>query len=102
MNRKIDIMGRIVLPKEMRDKLGFKDGDKATITLEGDRIVIRNDKKMNKLEDRKEKTINYIQALIDKKEMISSESLIKAIDILNGKVGAELTELLDILEGKDD
>lgn len=42
MNRKIDDLGRIVIPKEMRTKLDIKDGDSINIEVIDDKIVISN------------------------------------------------------------
>lgn len=43
MNRKFDKLGRIVIPKEMRDKLGLgKPGSEAKIELANDKIIISN------------------------------------------------------------
>lgn len=47
MNRSIDNLGRIVLPKEMRDKLGLKNGDEAFIELNNNKIVVSNPSKFN-------------------------------------------------------
>lgn len=39
--RKIDDLGRIVIPAEMRRVLGVQEGDELEITLSGDHIEIR-------------------------------------------------------------
>lgn len=39
--RRIDDLGRIVIPAEMRHVLGVKEGDQLEITLEGDHVAIR-------------------------------------------------------------
>lgn len=39
--RKIDDLGRIVIPAEMRRVLGIREGDPLEIALEGDHIEIR-------------------------------------------------------------
>jgi transcriptional pleiotropic regulator of transition state genes len=39
--RKIDDLGRVVIPAEMRHVLGVKEGDQLEITLESDHIEIR-------------------------------------------------------------
>ncbi len=39
--RKVDELGRIVVPKEMRTALEIKEGDRTEITLEGNSIVIK-------------------------------------------------------------
>lgn len=42
MNRKIDDLGRISIPKEMRDKIGLANGSEAKIELKGNKIVLSN------------------------------------------------------------
>ena len=39
--RKIDDLGRIVIPAEMRRVLGIKEGDQLEISLSGDHVEIR-------------------------------------------------------------
>ncbi len=39
--RKIDDLGRIVIPAEMRRVLGIKEGDELEITLDGNHVEIR-------------------------------------------------------------
>ena len=38
--RKVDELGRVVLPREMRRVLGIKPGESLNITAEGDRIIL--------------------------------------------------------------
>ncbi len=38
--RNIDELGRLVVPKELRKKLGIKENDPVEIYVEGDKIVI--------------------------------------------------------------
>ncbi len=44
--RKVDDLGRIVIPMEMRRTLGIKVRDPLSISLEGDRIILRKFKEM--------------------------------------------------------
>lgn len=39
--RRTDDLGRIVLPKELRDTLGIKNGDPLEVFVEGERIVLK-------------------------------------------------------------
>ena len=39
--RKIDELGRIVLPKELRLSLGINEGDQMEIYVEGDSVLLR-------------------------------------------------------------
>lgn len=51
MNRKFDNLGRINLPKEMRDKLGLGEpGSEAMIELENDKIIVTNPNHEDKFE----------------------------------------------------
>ncbi len=47
MNRKIDELGRLVIPKEMRKKLGLNERDEVKIELENDKIILTNPNKFN-------------------------------------------------------
>lgn len=44
MIRKFDKLGRIVIPKEMREQIGFTDQAEAEINISGDKIIISNPK----------------------------------------------------------
>lgn len=41
--RRVDELGRIVIPKEMRTKIGVKEDTPVEIHVEGDTVVIRRD-----------------------------------------------------------
>lgn len=41
MTRKVDGLGRVVIPKELRDNLGIKEKDPLEIFTEGECIVLR-------------------------------------------------------------
>lgn len=42
MEKRIDNLGRIVIPREMRKSIGVEDGDNVTIELIDNKIVISN------------------------------------------------------------
>lgn len=42
MNRRIDELGRLCIPKEMRNKLGIKDNDPVNIECIENKIIITN------------------------------------------------------------
>ncbi|SCY14331.1 AbrB/MazE/SpoVT family DNA-binding domain-containing protein [Lysinibacillus fusiformis] len=41
MVRKVDELGRITLPKELRRMLGIENGDSAEIFIDGDQIILK-------------------------------------------------------------
>ena len=45
MNRNLDNLGRIVIPKEMRDALKLKNGDEVNIKIDNETIIITNPSK---------------------------------------------------------
>lgn len=52
MNRKFDKLGRIVIPKEMRDKIGLgKAGSEAKIELVDNKIIITNPNQEDEFEN---------------------------------------------------
>lgn len=79
MIRNFDSLGRIVIPKEMRKELGFKENSEADIELKNDAIIIKNPKSF----DLKE----YIKE-IQLKEETSTETYRVLEDIL-GKIEKE-------------
>lgn len=51
MNRNLDNLGRIVIPKEMRKKLGLNNGDEVKIELVNDKVVVSNPNQDDPFED---------------------------------------------------
>ena len=47
MKREIDKLGRIVIPKEMRNELGVINGDPVDIELVGKKVIITNPNKVD-------------------------------------------------------
>lgn len=58
MKRKIDNLGRLVIPKEMREELKINLEDEVNIELVKDKIIITNASTY----DFKERVINYIMS----------------------------------------
>lgn len=73
MNRNLDNVGRIVLPIEMRKELNINNGDLVNIECIGDKIILTNPKKT----DRVEEAINFVK------------------ENLNDEVGAKLLSILE-------
>ena len=57
--RRIDELGRIVIPKEIRKNLRIKNGESLEIFLDGDTILL---KKYSQIESLKNVSIDYVEA----------------------------------------
>jgi stage V sporulation protein T len=49
--RRIDDLGRIVIPKEIRRNLRIKEGDNLEVFVEGEDIILKKYSMMNKIND---------------------------------------------------
>ena len=58
--RRIDELGRIVIPKEIRKNLRIKNGESVEIFVEGDSIIL---KKFSQIESLENVSVNYVSAV---------------------------------------
>ena len=49
--RRIDDLGRVVIPKEIRKNLRIKDGDNLEIFIQGEEVILKKYSMMNKISD---------------------------------------------------
>ncbi|MBP3920817.1 MAG: AbrB/MazE/SpoVT family DNA-binding domain-containing protein [Bacilli bacterium] len=78
MNRKIDDLGRLVIPKEMRNKLGIKDNDPVNIECIENKIIITNPSEV----DYKARVKEAIEKLYIWGEVLDPEFQKEMLDIL--------------------
>jgi AbrB family looped-hinge helix DNA binding protein len=74
MNRKIDELGRLVIPKEMRKQLGINNNDLVNIECTGDAILITNpnnidyksiaDKALCYIKDKEVIDLDYLEKIL--------------------------------------
>lgn len=69
MVRKIDELGRLVIPKEIRNSLHIKNGEDVSIFIKEDMIVLKKSEKMLSIND-------AIQKLIDSLKKITNDIII--------------------------
>ena len=100
--RRIDDLGRIVIPKELRRTMRIKEGDSLEIFIEGsDKVVLR---KYSPVQNINEFITEFVQSIYEttKKEIIitDNERIIAAVvkgkkDIVGQKVSMRLEEKLN-------
>lgn len=69
VNRNLDNMGRLVIPKEMRESLGLKNGDEVKIKVVNDEIIVTNPKK--------ESFKEWLEAMIKTNDSVSLDIVLE-------------------------
>ncbi len=71
--RRIDELGRIVIPKEIRKNLRIKDGENIEILIDNDNVILKRFSEMNRLKEVAYDLVESIHALL-KKDVIICDS----------------------------
>lgn len=99
VTRKIDELGRIVIPKEIRKNLGIRDGEALEIFTSEDSIILKKYFEVRKYEDLSNKLCELIKniynidlVITDREKVITSSNK----DIVeNSKLNNKFLELID-------
>ena len=91
---KISVGGRIVIPKEMREKLKMEEGEKVIISLEGRKLII---KPKNMVEKPVEKLYGSVKVISDKPKKEARKWMRERIKNLFSIEKRE-KELIDIID----
>ncbi|MDE6284430.1 MAG: AbrB/MazE/SpoVT family DNA-binding domain-containing protein [Bacilli bacterium] len=78
ITRKIDELGRIVIPKEIRRNLGIRDGETLEIFTENDSILLKKHSVIHNFEELGEKLCNITSAIIPATIMITDREKVIA------------------------
>ena len=96
--RKIDELGRIVIPKEIRKSLNIKDGEDIQIYVEEDNIILKKYQKMLSFKENTQKYLDIIN-LLDKGTFVitDKESVIASTDIslIDHSINSRVSDLIN-------
>ena len=100
VTRKIDELGRIVIPKEIRRNLGIRDGESLEIFLDDDAILLKKHNQMHNFLDIGTKLVNIITSLVDIDLLITDREKVictseKYQNFLNQDLDAKLISLIE-------
>ena len=99
ITRKIDELGRIVIPKEIRRNLGIRDGESLEIFTDEDSIILKKHSQMEKFEDLGAKLGEIIKTIFKVDVIITDrEKVIVATnnkDLVDKKINKDLIYLID-------
>ena len=99
VTRKIDELGRIVIPKEIRKNLGIRDGESLEIYTSDDSIILKKYYEVKKLEDVCDKLCEMIKNIYDVDLVITDrEKIITSSNkdiVENSKLNNKFLEFID-------
>lgn len=105
--RRIDELGRIVIPKEIRRNLGIRDGENVEIFTDNDSIILKKYYRMSTSSDLANSLCELINNEFNYKIMITDrEKVIASIgfkeDIINKNLSKELITIIEERETKEE
>lgn len=100
VTRKIDELGRIVIPKEIRRNLSIRDGENLEIFIDEDAILLKKYNQMHNFLELGNKLINIITSLVDVEVILTDREKIVATstkyqELINTKINHKLISLID-------
>ena len=100
VTRKIDELGRIVIPKEIRRNLSIRDGENLEIFIDEDAILLKKYNQMHNFLELGNKLINIITSLVDVEVILTDREKIVASstkyqELINTKINQKLINLID-------
>ena len=98
--RRIDELGRVVIPKEIRRHLGIRDGESLEIFTEEDKIVLKKHSKVLEYSDFSKKLCEIIPSVMEYGMMITDRDKIVSFsdnlkkDLNNSIISTKMLELI--------
>ena len=104
MVRRVDSLGRIVIPKEIRKDLKIKENEQVEINVSNDQIVLNRYSELNEYDESINNLIDIIEDIFDKNIIITNLSSIaltssKYKELVNKELSSFLNNILE--ERKD-
>jgi stage V sporulation protein T len=98
VTRKIDELGRIVIPKEIRKNLGIRDGESLEIFIDNESIILKKYEEISKYETYSINLCNLISNIYEVDVIITNREKIVACNnsnIINKRLENRLINLID-------
>lgn len=93
ITRKIDELGRIVIPKEIRKNLGIRDGETLEIYLDSDSIILKKFNEMENYTSLCSKLVDIVHEIYDVDVIVTDREKVVSSSI-NEVVGVKLDSYL--------
>ena len=99
VTRKIDELGRIVIPKEIRRNLSIRDGENLEIFIDDDAICLKKHYQIHSFLEIGKKLINLLSSLIDVEIYLTDREKVVCSNIesniVNKNINSKLINLID-------
>ena len=95
--RKIDELGRIVIPKEIRKNLNIRNGEDIQIYIDEDKIVLKKHQKMLSIKENAKKYIDSFSKLTTSKLLVTDKEKVIASSgntIIDAKIDSNVVSLI--------
>ena len=100
--RRIDELGRIVLPKEIRRNLGIRDGESLEIFVEDEQIVLKKYSKIKDFKEIIESICDLVSNIYDSQFIVTDRDKVVYSNFAKELVGIELDkQLLDFIHNRE-
>lgn len=95
--RRIDELGRIVIPKEIRKKLRIKEGDSLEISVKEDNILLKKYSLINKMEVLAQNMTDTVYSIIKKNIIVTDNDKVVACtgDLKKDYLNKNISEFLE-------
>ena len=77
--RRIDELGRIVIPKEIRKNLRIKDGENIEIFIEGENIILKKHSILDKIKEDSKKVVEVVNHFLKKNVIVTDRDRVVAV-----------------------
>ena len=103
VTRKIDELGRIVIPKEIRRNLGIRDGESLEIFIDSDAIILKKHSQLHNYEEIGSKLCDIISSIINGSVIICDREKVIAVDENNKEIIAKNNDkfLLNLIDNRE-
>ena len=88
--RRIDELGRIVLPKEIRRNLGIREGENLEIFVEDDKVILRKFSKIKDFQEIIENICHLVTSVYKINILVTDRDRVVYANLFSSYVGAEL------------
>ncbi len=102
--RRVDDLGRIVIPKEIRRNLRIRDGEELEIFVDGENILLRKFSKIADLSGVSKKIIDVVSSLLGKTLLVTDRDMFitGSGDLKKNYINKEISrKIIDIMERRE-